>query len=213
MEKRLTEAPLVHEGSSLRDVRLGAYTELGEGGYYENVELGDYSYTGPYCFLQNAIIGKFANIAAAVRIGPTMHPMDRPTLHHFTYRRRLYGIADADDEAFFAWRASMVARVGHDTWIGHGAIIMPGVSVGDGAVVGSGAVVTKDVPPFAVVVGVPARKIKDRFQPELAAAMARIAWWDWPYDTSEGPARGVLRERRRLRPYVRVRGGLRQSGA
>ena len=76
----------------------------------------------------------------------------------------------------------MVARVGHDTWIGHGAIVMPGVSVGDGAVVGSGAVVTKDVPPFAVVVGVPAKKIKDRFPPEIAAAMSRIAWWDWPYE-------------------------------
>jgi phosphonate metabolism protein (transferase hexapeptide repeat family) len=182
MEKRLTETPLVHEGSQLENVQLGSYAEVGEGGYYENVELGDWSYTGPYCFLQNTIVGKYANIAAAVRIGPTMHPMDRPTLHHFTYRRRLYGLAEADDEAFFAWRKSMVARIGHDTWIGHGAIIMPGVSVGDGAVVGSGAVVTKDVAPYAVVVGVPAKKIKDRFPSEIAAAMARIAWWDWPYD-------------------------------
>jgi phosphonate metabolism protein (transferase hexapeptide repeat family) len=182
MGKRLSEAPLVHEGSRLDGVKLGAYTEIGEGGYYENVELGDWSYTGPYCFLQNAAVGKFANIAAAVRIGPTMHPMDRPTLHHFTYRRRLYDLAEEDDEEFFALRASRIARIGHDTWIGHGAIVMPGVSVGDGAVVGSGAVVTKDVPPFAVVVGVPARKVKDRFPSELAAAMSRIAWWDWPYD-------------------------------
>jgi hypothetical protein len=183
MGRRLTETPLVHDGSRVENVRLGAYTELGEGGYYENVELGDFSYTQPYCFLQNAILGKFVNVAAAVRIGPTMHPMDRPTLHHFTYRRRLYGFDDVDDEAFFAARASRIARVGHDTWIGHGAIIMPGVTVGDGAVVGSGAVVTKDVPAFAVVVGVPARRIKDRFPEEIAAAMARIAWWDWPYET------------------------------
>jgi len=183
MEKRLTEKGLVHEGSSIDNVQLGAYTELGEMGYYENVELGDYSYTGPYCFLQNTVVGKFANIAAAVRIGPTMHPMDRPTVHHFTYRRVLYGFAETDDEDFFAWRRSMVSRVGHDTWIGHAAIIMPGVTIGDGAVVGSGAVVTKDVPPYVVVGGVPARRIKDRFPPETAAAMARIAWWDWPYET------------------------------
>lgn len=180
MEKKLTKEPLVHEGAVLEDVRLGAYTEIGEMGYYENVELGDYSYTMPFCFLQNTIVGKFANIAAAVRIGPTMHPMDRPTLHHFTYRRILYGLDDHDDEEFFARRRSRVARIGHDTWIGHGAIVMPGVTVGDGAVVGSGAVVTKDVPPFAVVVGMPAKKIKDRFAPEVAAAMTRIAWWDWP---------------------------------
>lgn len=182
MEKRLTEEPLVHEGSALDDVRLGAYTEIGEHGYYENVELGDYSYTGPFCFLQNVVVGKFANIAAAVRIGPTMHPMDRPTLHHFTYRRRLYGLAEQDDDDFFAWRKAQVARVGNDTWIGHGAIIMPGVVIGDGAVVGSGAVVTKDVPPFAVVVGVPARRIKDRFPEGIQAALMRIAWWDWPYE-------------------------------
>ena len=175
MKKRLTEKPMIHEGSRLENVKLGAYTEVGEGGYYENAELGDWSYTGPYCFLQNTIVGKYANIAAAVRIGPTMHPMDRPTLHHFTYRRRLYGLAETDDEAFFAWRKSMVTR------IGHGAIIMPGLTIGDGAVVGSGAVVTKDVAPYAVVVGVPAKKIKDRFPSGIAAAMARIAWWDWPY--------------------------------
>ena len=60
---------------------------------------------------------------------------------------------------------------------------MPGLTIGDGAVVGSGAVVTKDVPSFAVVVGVPARKVKDRFPPAIAEAMARIAWWDWPHDT------------------------------
>ncbi|MGA2545867.1 MAG: DapH/DapD/GlmU-related protein [Rectinemataceae bacterium] len=182
MEKALPVGGLVHDGSSLAEVRLGAYTEVGEGGYYENVELGDYSYTGPYCFLQNTIVGKFANIAAAVRIGPTMHPMDRPTLHHFTYRRVLYGLADRDDEGFFAWRRSMVSRIGHDTWIGHGAIIMPGVTIGDGAVVGSGAVVTKDVAPFAVVAGVPARWIKDRFPRDIAAAMTRIAWWDWSHE-------------------------------
>jgi hypothetical protein len=183
MAKMLSVDPLVHEGAVLEDVRLGAYTEIGEAGYYENVELGDYSYTGPFCFLQNTIVGKFANIAAAVRIGPTMHPMDRPTLHHFTYRRVLYGMDERDDEKFFAWRKAQVARVGHDTWIGHGAIVMPGVTIGDGAVVGSGAVVTKDVPSFSVVVGVPARKIKDRFPEEIAAAMMRIAWWDWPYET------------------------------
>jgi len=182
MEKRLGVEGIVHEPSSLEDVRLGAYTEIGEGGYYENVELGDYSYTGPYCFLQNTVVGKFANIAAAVRIGPTMHPMDRPTIHHFTYRRVLYGLAEADDEEFFAWRRSQVTRIGHDTWIGHGAIIMPGLRVGDGAVVGSGAVVTKDVHPFSVVVGVPAKKIKDRFPEGIAEAMKRIAWWDWSHE-------------------------------
>jgi phosphonate metabolism protein (transferase hexapeptide repeat family) len=182
MVERLTAEGFVHEGSSIDNLKRGIFTEVGEGGYYENVELGDFSYTGPYCFLQNAVVGKYANIAAAVRIGPTMHPMDRPTLHHFTYRRRMYDLGERDDEEFLGKRRASVARIGHDTWIGHGAIIMPEVTVGDGAVVGSGAVVTRDVPPFAVAVGVPARRIRDRFAKELAEAMSRIAWWDWPWE-------------------------------
>ena len=75
------------------------------------------------------------------------------------------------------------AHIGHDTWIGHGAIIQPGVTVGDGAIVGSGAIVTKDVPPYAIVVGVPAKVIKYRFSEETIAALQRISWWDWSYET------------------------------
>jgi phosphonate metabolism protein (transferase hexapeptide repeat family) len=175
----------VHEHVELTNCRLGAWTEVGANSWLENVELGDYSYTGPLGFFQNTIIGKFSNIAANVRIGPTMHPMDRPTLHHFTYRRRAYGLAERDDEEFFAWRASQVATIGHDTWIGHGAIIMPGVAVGDGAVVGSGAVVTKDVPAYTVVVGVPAKFVRERFDPATADVLQKMRWWDWTHQQLE----------------------------
>jgi hypothetical protein len=72
--------------------------------------------------------------------------------------------------------------LGHDVWIGHGAILLPGVSVGNGAAIGAGAVVSKDVPPFAIVVGVPGRVLRYRFAPETIAALERIAWWDWPHD-------------------------------
>ncbi|HEX2925264.1 MAG TPA: DapH/DapD/GlmU-related protein, partial [Ruminiclostridium sp.] len=126
--------------------------------------------------------GKFANIAAAVRIGPTMHPVERPALHHFTYRREMYGLDDKDDIEFFQRRESRVTYIGKDTWIGHGAIIMPGVSVGDGAVVGSGAVVTKDVKPYTIVAGVPAKFIKRRFPEETARKLQSIKWWDWPHE-------------------------------
>ncbi len=68
--------------------------------------------------------------------------------------------------------------VGHDAWIGHGALLMPGVTVGTGAVIGAGAVVTRDVEPYTVVVGVPARPLRRRFGPEVAEALLAIAWWD-----------------------------------
>ena len=180
--KRLSKEPSVHQSAVLEDSTLGAWTEIGPFNELECVQLGDYSYTGPWCIIQNAQIERFVNIAAAVRIGPTMHPMDRPTLHHFTYRRMMYGLDEQDDEEFFSWRRAQTARIGNDTWIGHGAIIMPGVSVGDGAVVGSGTVVTRDVPPYMVVVGVPARQLHPRFPAPVVEGLTRIAWWNWSHD-------------------------------
>jgi carbonic anhydrase/acetyltransferase-like protein (isoleucine patch superfamily) len=70
-------------------------------------------------------------------------------------------------------------------WIGHGAIVLPGVTVGDGAVVAAGAVVTRNVEPYTIVAGVPARPIKRRFEPALAARLQALAWWDWPHDMLE----------------------------
>jgi len=181
--KKLGTEPYIGKDCEIIDSELGVWTEVGAMNHFDNCELGDFSYTGPWCIVQNASIGKFANIAASVRIGPTNHPMERPTLHHFTYRRVMFGFAESDDTDFFGKRRSFVTRIGHDTWIGHGAIIMPGVTVGNGAVIGSGAVVTKDVPDYAIAVGVPAKIIKHRFSEGQAAAFNRIAWWDWDRDT------------------------------
>ena len=72
--------------------------------------------------------------------------------------------------------------IGHDVWIGDQAIILPGVTIGNGAVIGAGSVVTRAVPAFAIVAGNPARIIKDRFPPELAARVEQLAWWEWSED-------------------------------
>ncbi|MGH4118192.1 DapH/DapD/GlmU-related protein [Clostridium sp.] len=179
--KLLTEEPIVHENCELANTKLGKYTEVGIFNFFENVTLDDYSYTGQFCFVQNAEIGKFSNIAAMVRIGPTDHPIDRPTLHHFTYRSDMYGFCDSEDTEFFKSRSSRKTYIGHDTWIGHGAIIMPGVTIGNGAIVGSGAVVTKDVAPYTIVAGVPSKLIRKRFSEDVIFKLEQIKWWDWSY--------------------------------
>lgn len=181
--KSLSEKPTVHEGTVLTNAVLGPWTEVGEHNVFENVELGAYSYTGPHCILQNTVVDRFSNIAAMVRIGPTMHPLDRPTLHHFTYRRSWYGFAETDDLEFFNERAARKTFVGRDTWIGHGAIIMPGITLGAGAVVGAGSVVTKDIPPYAIAAGVPARVIRMRFDEGTIAGLEKTRWWDWDHET------------------------------
>ncbi len=73
--------------------------------------------------------------------------------------------------------------IGHDVWIGHGAVVMPGVTVGTGAIIGAGAVVTKDVEPYTIVAGVPARVIRRRVSEATEAKLMAIAWWDWSHDT------------------------------
>lgn len=174
--------PRVGRGVRLRDCLLGKWTELGDFCALESTWLGDYSYMGQLCIAQNAKIGAFSNIAACVRIGPTDHPMERASLHHFTYRRSLYGFGP-DDEEFFERRAQRVCEIGPDTWVGHGAIILAGRKVGVGAVVGAGSVVTKDVGDYCVVVGVPAKVLRRRCSEDQADALRRIAWWEWGHET------------------------------
>lgn len=179
----LTEAPALADSAVVQDCHFGRYTEVGEQVQMSDCVLDDYSYIGRGCELISTDIGKFANIAAMVRINPGFHPMERPSQHHFTYRLSRYGLADEDDDAFFEWRRRQRVVIGHDTWIGHGAVIMPGVRLGHGAVVGSNSVVTKDVPDYAIVAGAPARVLRMRFPRAIAEALLATAWWDWDHAT------------------------------
>lgn len=180
---KLGREPFIHEGAQLHAVTCGHYVEIGEGSRVLFSHFDDYSYCDRYAEIANAQIGKFANIAAFSRIGPTDHPMSQPSLHHFLYRSADYWDNAGVDEAFFEHRASRVAHIGHDTWIGHNAVIKPEVTVGHGAVIASSAVVTKDVDPYSIVAGIPARPIKDRFPRAVAEKVMEMAWWDWDHDT------------------------------
>lgn len=175
--------PVIAPDAVISDCRFGRYTEVGQGVHMADSLLDDYSYLGRGCELISTDIGKFSNIAAMVRINPGFHPMERVTLHHITYRRQRYGAHAQDDAEFFEWRRRQRVSIGHDTWIGHGVVIMPGVRIGHGAVVGSNSVVTKDVPPYAIVAGAPARVLRMRFAPAIARAIEATAWWDWDHAT------------------------------
>lgn len=177
-KKRLGAEPAIHPTASVRDSRLGIFTEVGARTTLAEVEFGDYSYVVHDSQIIYATIGKFCSIASHTRINPGNHPLERVALHHFTYRASAYGLGP-DEAGFFDWRRSHRVTLGHDVWIGHGAILLPGVRIGTGAAIGAGAVVTKDIPPFAVAVGNPARVLRFRFPEEIRAALLRIAWWDW----------------------------------
>ena len=182
MSRKLGLEPFIDPSARVNNSTLGRYTEVSERCRLEEVVMGDYSYIMQDGAVWCAEIGKFANIAAAVRINATNHPTWRATLHHFTYRAADYFDGAENDHDFFEWRRENCVTIGHDVWIGHGATVLPGVTVGNGAVIGAGAVVSKDVAPYTIVGGVPSRPIRERFAPGLGARMDRLAWWDWEHE-------------------------------
>lgn len=179
---KLDKEPYLHPGASVRNSQLGHFVEIGEGTHILESSLGDYSYTARYADIAYSVLGKFVNVAAFTRLNPGEHPYHRASLHHVMYRSSYFWPDEPDETAVFDWRRSRPVKVGHDTWIGHGAVIMKGVTVGNGAIIAAKAVVTKDVPPYGVVAGTPAKLIKWRHPRDIADRLQTLAWWDWSHE-------------------------------
>lgn len=178
---RLGPEVVIDADCQIVDSTFGAYCAVGNGSRIQHSSFGDYAYCDRNSDIANASIGKFANIASATRIGATDHPLDTAACHHFLYRSDEYWDDAGRDDAFFAHRRSRRARLGNDTWIGHGAMIKPEVTLGHGAVVASGAIVTRDVAPYTIVAGTPAKVLRLRQPEPIAERLIALAWWDWSH--------------------------------
>lgn len=179
--KQLGETPLIDPTAQVRASTLGRYTEVGPRTKLLEVEMGDYSYVVNDSDIAYARIGKFCSIAAMTRLNPGNHPTWRASQSHFLYRASAYFPGEEDETDFFQWRRDQQLTMGHDVWIGHGAVVLAGRSIGTGAVVAASAVVSKDVPAYAIVAGVPARLVKWRFPEDIATRLQALGWWDWTH--------------------------------
>ena len=146
--------------------------------------LGANSYIVSSCHVadNNSRIGKFCSIARNVSIGTTTHPLDMLTTSPIPYFDidNLTGGMVFPDENKVTFESKKPVFIGNDVWIGLNAVIMDGVKIGDGAVIGSGAIVTRDIPPYAIAVGVPAKVIKYRFPEETVNRLLKTRRWDQP---------------------------------
>ena len=163
-----------------------------------NIEAGDYSYYNDpvdaerfqekcvryhFEFMQDRlVIGKFCAIATGVEfiMNGANHALDGLSTYPFSIFQNGW---DKDfDPAVFLKGSRGGTVIGNDVWIGTDATILPGVTVGDGAVIGAKSVVGSNIPPYGIAAGNPARVIKQRFDPDTAARLQRIAWWNWPVE-------------------------------
>lgn len=159
------------------------HSKIGKRCWVENTHIGYYSGCNRGCNISNTYIGRYVNIAPNVSIGSRNHIYKNFTTHDFIYRNdefiKEYDIfKDNDGNSLRGYGV----KIGHDVWIGERAVICDRVEIGNGAIIAAGAVVTKSVPAYAIVGGVPARFIRWRFTADQIEKLIQINWYEWDID-------------------------------
>ena len=175
LESVLEEEVVVGNFTQVLRSKLGKKVQLDRNNSILYSELGKYCYTGHNTTIRNAKLGNFNSISWNVSIGGNTHDMNKVTTHSFLVYPKWEMGGDGNWES-----ASKECKLGNDIWIGAGVNILRDVNIGSGAIIGAGSVITKDVPPYAVVVGNPGRVIRMRCSDEIIEKMLEIEWWNFP---------------------------------
>ncbi len=161
--------------SEIVNAKIGRYVALNFNVVFRNSSIGDHSYINSNTHVFNTSIGKFCSIGSGVQFGLGKHPTSMVSTHPaFFANNKLF--KTFSDKAYIEEYSQI--KVGNDVWIGDGAVIMNDITIEDGAVIAARAVVTKDVKPYAIVGGVPAKILKFRFDEETIKRIRETKWWD-----------------------------------
>lgn len=168
--------------STLSNVVFGRYNTIYNNVCMTNVKLNDFTYISSDTIINNTKIGKFCSIGPNCRIGLGKHPTkDFVSTHPIFFSMIKQSQISFADKNYFEEFNNI--KIGNDVWIGANVVIIDGVVIGDGAIIGAGAVVTKNISPYAIVGGVPAKVITYKFSKEIRNKLLTIKWWDWDIKT------------------------------
>lgn len=197
------ESVSIGDFSRIQESVLGRNVSIQRNSQIFNSKIGDYTYTGRNLTMWYATIGKFCSISWNVSIGGANHDYGRVTSHAFLYS----DMFDINEGRCGYDRFQDNCIIGNDVWIAANAVICRNVTIGDGAVIAAGAVVTKDVAPYSIVGGVPAKHLKYRFSNDVIIELLKIRWWELPYQVIRNkfelfnsiPTPDVLRQLRTIK--------------
>jgi|SRR5665213_240369 len=189
---RLNAGARIIKSRLLGPVFLNRLSQIGP-----DVVFGKYSGMNENCFVARATVGAYCAIGARTAINPFNHPVDWLSINEFQYHPGSFDwVPEYNDFERLQRTPDMFKQVtiGNDVWTGHNVNILAGVSVGDGAIIGAGSVVTKDVPHFAIVAGVPAQVRRMRFSGRTIERLLNLKWWDLELSELSGlPFRDIER--------------------
>lgn len=162
------------------DTAIGTGVKILDHSKLGSCKIGNYTYIGSSCSFERTTIGSFCSIGPEVICGMGSHPLDFISTYPGFYSKDASGAESLGTTFHFEEKKSV--QIGSDVWIGARAIIMGGVKIGVGSVIAAGAIVTKDVPDFAIVAGVPATVKKYRFKPDIISQISQSKWWNLPIE-------------------------------
>lgn len=189
---KLNPGARVIKSRLLGPVYLNRNTQVGP-----DAVIGKYFGMNESCYVARATVGAYCAFGARTSINPFNHPMDWLSINEFQYHPNSFDWVPEYTQIKRLERTPDMFKhvnIGNDVWSGHNVNVMPGVNVGDGAILAAGSVVTKDVPPYAIVAGVPATILKYRFSEKAIERLLRLKWWDLELSELSGlPFRDVER--------------------
>ena len=159
--------------ANCNNVEFEEYVNVAHHAEIDECKIGKRTSIGRYSKIRNAEIGRYCSISWDVTIGAMGHPMESVSTHAFSFRKK-FGLSEND---YFLKHEKVI--IGNDVWIGCNVVIMPGIEIGNGAVIGGGGIITKNVRPYEIVAGNPAKHLRFRFSDEIINRLLGIKWWEW----------------------------------